>query len=185
MQADFWDLTSEKSSESNSWIKPAHMDMVISKNLHKALFSSFIFTFISIPVLFAQSDSSAYEAQRKRVNSLLQERSAKFARFEESLNAKTGIFGLKTKKDMQASINILRDVVLSDNQLFKETKALLEFKDIEQASLNDRAEQSSERIDGYIRTISKLQSFQDTLQAELEKSERKNNRYLISAIVLR
>ena len=58
------------------------------------------------------SDSSGYEAQRQKVNELLQQRSARFGQFDESLKQRTGIFGLKTKKDMQASIDILKQIVV-------------------------------------------------------------------------
>ena len=99
-----------------------------------------ILTTIVCPITFihcsmAQSDSSAYQLQRKKINSLLAERSEKFGHYDQSLTKRTGIFGLKTKKDMQRSIDILTDIVLNDNSVFKELKTLMEYKDYEKSTV--------------------------------------------------
>jgi len=124
------------------------------------------------------ADSTAYEQQRVRVNRLLDERRSKFGDFDASLKARTGIFGLKTKKDMQASIDILKQIVLTDNAIFKETKALLDFKDIEKQAISSQATESGERISGYIHTINKLQTNQDMLQQELKIVKKQKSLYL-------
>jgi len=142
---------------------------------------TFVFLLLSLNLnLWASTkeDSTAYEKQRERVNKLLQHRSERFGEFDASLQTRTGIFGLKTKKDMQASIDILKQIVTTDNQIFKETKALLDFKDIEKRTVEGKANESSERITGYINTISKLQRNQDTLKQEIMVLEKRNNIYL-------
>ncbi|ULT27683.1 hypothetical protein KUH03_13880 [Sphingobacterium sp. E70] len=81
---------------------------------------SFLLLF-SLGLLNAQenADSSAFEVQRKRVNSLLDARQQKFGAYDTSLTQKTGLFGLfKSKGDMQKSIDILKDVVITDNNIF-------------------------------------------------------------------
>lgn len=123
------------------------------------------------------TDTAGYESQRQKVNELLQRRSARFGQFDESLKKRTGIFGLKTKKDMQASINILKEIVLTDNDIFRETKMLLDYKDFEKSQITLRADEFDGRINGYIKTISKLQREQERLTAEVEKLEKSNLRY--------
>lgn len=113
-------------------------------------------------------DTTGYEQQRLKVNELLQQRSARFGRFEESLRQRTGIFGLKTKRDMQASIDILKEIVLMDNEIFKETKQLVDFKDFESEMVARQAEEFDGRINRYIATISKLQKEQAELRAQVE-----------------
>ncbi len=127
------------------------------KNKHCILFilSCYGLLGFHLEVSASASDSTNYELQRTRVNRLLDERRGRFGDFDASLKARTGIFGLKTKKDMQASIDILKQIVETDNHIFKETKALLDFKEIEKQSVNSQAVTSNERISGYIRTISK------------------------------
>jgi len=130
----------------------------------------------SISLLFGQetSDTTDYEAQRQKVNGLLTERSQRFGQFDESLQKRTGIFGLKTKKDMQASIDLLKQVVLMDNAIFQETKALLDFKDFEKSQIAERATEFDGRIDGYIKTISKLQREHERMTQEINALERTN-----------
>ncbi len=123
--------------------------------------------------VYAKADSLSYELQRQKVNQLLDERRARFGHFDESLKKKTGIFGLKTKKDMQASIDILNSIVQTDNHIFVETKKLLDFKDqqldykeFEKERIAELAKEYDSRINGYITTISKLQKEQERLTSE-------------------
>lgn len=121
---------------------------------------------------------TAYEAQRSKVNDLLTQRSARFGDFNESLQQRTGIFGLKTKRDMQASIDILKQIVLTDNEIFKETKRLLDFKEFEKTRVVEQATEFDSRINAYIKTISKLQTEQQHLQQEIRTLEQWNRRYI-------
>src|SRR5690606_2005711 len=79
-------------------------------------------------------------------------------------------------KDMQASIDILKEIVLTDNDIFRETKALLDYKDFETSQVTLRADEFDGRINGYIKTISKLQREQDRLTAEVDELEKANLR---------
>ncbi len=140
--------------------------------MHKHLIAIACLWVFSAASLHAQeifrADTTGYEQQRLRVNELLQQRSARFGQFEESLRQRTGIFGLKTKKDMQASIDILKEIVLMDNHIFKETKQLVDFKDFESEMIARQAQEFDGRINGYIATISKLQKEQTELRAQVQ-----------------
>ena len=92
----------------------------------------------SLPTL-ARQDTSAYEVQRKRVNQLLADRSAKFGQYDQSLISRTGIFGLKTKKDIERSTDILTEIVRTDNDIFRELKVLLDYKDFEKTEAQSQA----------------------------------------------
>src|SRR5690606_17425154 len=116
---------------------------------------------------------------RQRVNELLDQRSNRFGQFNQSLEAKTGIFGFKTKKDMQASIDILKEIVITDNNIFKETKVLLDYKDMEKTFITYQAEESIARINGYVNTISKQQKVQEQQSVEIKELQQKSNRYLV------
>ena len=90
----------------------------------------------------AENTPSAYQTQRLKINSLLDRRSEKFDQYQNSLSKRTGIFGLKTKKDMQRSINILSEITETDNVILKELKTLFEYKDMERVTVESRAETS-------------------------------------------
>ncbi len=148
--------------------------------------STFILT-LGITEAYAQNDSSAYETQRKKINKLLDERSNRFGQYESSLGKRSGIFGLKTKKDMQFSNDILRQIVLTDNDIFSELKILLDYKDFEKQQVETRAETVEGRIDRYQKTITGLQQENEKLRAETEKKiieYDKQTNYLILLIIL-
>jgi hypothetical protein len=125
---------------------------------------------VGINQVSAQKDSSAYETQRRKINRLLDERGNRFGQYESSLGKKTGIFGLKTKKDMQFSNDILRQIALTDNDIFSELKVLLDYKDFEKQQVETRAETVEGRIDRYQTTITSLQQENQKLRIQVEKS---------------
>ncbi|MGO4875734.1 hypothetical protein ACEN2P_03970 [Pedobacter psychrotolerans] len=133
---------------------------------------------------YAQQDTTAYAAQRVKVNALLAERSAKFGQYDESLNQRTGIFGWQTKKDIKNSNEILREVVLTDNNIFKELKVLMEYKDLQNQQKVAVADHSQERIEGYMKTIKKLQDQNEILQKESNKNNYGISTYIIILLIL-
>jgi len=133
---------------------------------------------------FAQQDTSAYASQRVKVNTLLKERSERFGQYDESLNQRTGIFGWQTKKDIKNSNEILRQVVLTDNNIFKELKILMEYKDLQNQQKVEVADHSQERIEGYMQTIKKLQDQNAALQKEAKQDGSGISTYIIIVLIL-
>ncbi|MBE8719912.1 hypothetical protein [Sphingobacterium pedocola] len=127
--------------------------------------------------LFSQNlqvDSASFEQQRKRVNTLLDERSRKFEEYNISLDQKTGVFGIfKTKGDMQKSIDILKMIVINDNKIFIETRKLLALKDDERARFQKLATEFDTQVTAYMKTISKLQQENDRFKEEIKTQESK------------
>ncbi len=117
-------------------------------------------------------DTSAYELQRAKINALLAERSTKFGQYDESLNTRTGIFGFQTKRDIKNSNEILRQIALNDNSIFKELKVLLDYKDLQMQEVKTVSTTNDERILNYRRTIKGLQDQNLALNGKLEKSEK-------------
>lgn len=158
------------------------------------ILSSLICLFLSITIATAsqdsilqKTDSLSYESQRQRVNKLLDERSAKFGEYAASLEKKTGVFGLfKTKGDMQKSIDILRALVLNDNNIFIETRKLLDLKDAQSERYQQLASEYDNQVSAYMKTITKLQDENEKLREEInseQKSETNNNALLYLAIL--
>lgn len=145
----------------------------------------FIFFLFNTINVFGQSNS-AYEVQRKKINTLLNNRSAKFGQYDQSLTQRTGIFGLKTKKDMQRSIDILSEIVKTDNTIFRELKILLDYKDLEKNEAQTKGRETEARIKGYMRTITKLQQENDKIKSEtlLKETEQRSFPYGGLALIL-
>lgn len=140
----------------------------------------------SINAMAVQTDTSAYQTQRLRINSLLAERSAKFGQYEESLNARTGIFGFQTKKDIRNSNEILRQIVLNDNNIFKELKTLMDYKDLEVTTVKNDVSQTNDRIQNYKLAIKTLQDKNEQLSKDALslKVERNLSNIVIALLVL-
>lgn len=132
-----------------------------------------VFFFHIIACAYAQNDTSAYQTQRLKINSLLLERSSKFGQYDESLSSRTGIFGVQTKKDIKNSNEILRQIVLNDNNIFKELKILLDYKDLEVKQVQSTITDNSNRIENYKDSIRKLQDQNELLNQELRSQEGK------------
>jgi small-conductance mechanosensitive channel len=146
----------------------------------------YLLTFLLLNLhAFAQQDTMAYAAQRAKVNSLLSERSAKFGQYDESLNQRTGIFGWQTKRDIKNSNEILRQVVLTDNNIFKELKVLMDYKDLQNQQKVAVADNSQERIERYMQTIKKLQDQNAQLKDDLDKKKKGSlSNYIIAFLIL-
>lgn len=129
----------------------------------------FLLLFVSLGFVFnagaAQTDTSAYQTQRLKINSLLAERSSKFGQYDLSLSARTGIFGLQTKNDLRNSNDILREIILNDNNIFRELKILMNYKDQEVQQVQSNAATTNKRIEAYMQTIKRLQDQNDQLKA--------------------
>ncbi|MVN21978.1 hypothetical protein [Mucilaginibacter arboris] len=125
--------------------------------------------FIGLATFAQQTDSLAYQLQRKKVNNLLGKRSIKFNQYFQSLDMHTGIFGLQTKKDIRRSNEILMDIVQTDNAVFKELKILLDYRTTVQSQVLDRSKESENRNTSFMGTINKLRNQTEKLQAEAEQ----------------
>jgi hypothetical protein len=102
-------------------------------------------------------DTAAYNLQRNKINAMLAERSARFGQYDESLNARTGIFGFQTKRDIKNSNEILRQIAINDNNIFTELKVLLDYKDLQFQQVKSDVDHNQIRIDSYKKTIRDLQ----------------------------
>ena len=131
-----------------------------------------------------QNDTSAYQLQRLKVNALLSQRSNRFGQYDQSLDNRTGIFGMQTKGDIKKSNEILRQIVLNDNNIFKELKVLLDYKDQEVKRVKLEASSSNSRIQNYMLTIKKLQDENERLKNQNGPFETKGAIYYLSLVLL-
>jgi len=144
----------------------------MKKILLLSLFSFFLVN------AFAQvgTDSAAYQAQRKKINSMLAVRKQKFGQYDQSLSEHTGIFGLQTKKDIRHSNDILMDIVKTDNDIFVQTKILLDYRTFQQNQAQSHAVEVDSNATGYMATINKLRTENDKLKQTTETAEEKQSK---------
>ncbi|HEY0244716.1 MAG TPA: hypothetical protein VGC01_04060 [Mucilaginibacter sp.] len=142
--------------------------------------------------IYAQgnSDSAAYQAQRKHINDMLDARTQKFGQYDKSLSEHTGIFGLQTKKDIRRSNDILMDIVKTDDELYKQIKILLDYKTFQQTQVLEKLNKSKEIETyniGFMNTINKLRAENEKLKVQADdtiKTQQKATRNFIIIVVL-
>mgnify|MGYP006152798337 FL=1 len=149
--------------------------------------SILIFALLSLTIqsfAIQNVDSLAYNLQKNKINNMLNERSLKFGEYEQSLSNRTGIFGLKTKKDMQKSIDILTDIILTDNSILKETKTLLDYQTYQKEQVTNQGKDFENRNLNFIETINKLQTQNEKLETEINELKKGKKFYQLVAYAL-
>lgn len=131
------------------------------------VFLLFLFCLISAHAQVT-SDSLAYQAQRKKINSMLDQRKQKFGQYSQSLSMHTGIFGLQTKKDIRRSNDILMDIVKTDEDIFVQTKILLEYRTFQQTQVQSRSTETDNANLGFMNTINMLRAQNEKLKKDAE-----------------
>jgi hypothetical protein len=121
----------------------------------KKLILSFLTLLIFFNVNAQDSLGSITELQR-----LLKERRDRFDAYATSADQKSGIFGNKTKKDLEESRTILLEIVKTDNQLLNELDRAISRRGIA------KADYSVAEV-GYRETIDRLSQAVDTLNKQL------------------
>ena len=137
-----------------------------------ALFSVFIAD------VYAQvnTDSLAYQLQRKKINGMLDIRRQKFGQYDESLSQHTGIFGLQTKKDIKRSNDILMDIVKTDDDIFQQLKILLDYRTFQQKQVESHSNQADSSNIGFMNEINKLRLQNDKLKHDAEIAEQEREK---------
>jgi Orf78 (ac78) len=74
----------------------------------------FLLTFLSINSLFAQEE----------INKLTVERENLYRKYKETESLSTGLFGNRSKDDMQTTIDALNEIIKKDNQILEELKSI-------------------------------------------------------------
>lgn len=135
----------------------------------------------------ANKDSAAYEAQRSRINNMLQQRTQKFGQYDQSLSQHTGIFGFQTKKDIRRSNDILMDIVKTDDDIYTQLKILLDYRAFQQTQVQDHSKQTEQNNLVFMNTINKLEAVNNKLKQQLDdagKSKKTAARNFILIVVL-
>jgi len=138
--------------------------------------------------VFAQvnTDSLAYQAQRKKINGMLAQRKLKFGQYDSSLNEHTGIFGLQTKKDIRNSNDILMDIVKMDDDILLQTKILLEYRISQQKQVQSHAIETEGSNTAFMNAINKLRDENDGLKKQLDdavKAQQKSANIAMVAVI--
>ena len=127
--------------------------------------------------LFAQDKT----AERQELRNLLQERKEKFDAYTTSLEKRSGIFGSKTKNDMQRSNEVLTEIVRTDNRIISTLNRVADFKTFEKANMNYDLIQCQQQLNNLrhsVDTLNKQVSMLTVFNTGL-KSKTRNLQWLV------
>jgi hypothetical protein len=136
---------------------------------------------------FAQkpnADYLAYQLQRKKINTMLDERRQKFGQYSESLTKHTGIFGLQTKKDIRRSNDILMDIAKTDEGIFEQIKILLNYRTYQQEQVQTHSQETENSNLSFMNTINRLRQQVDLLNQEALKEKQHQEKMLRNYIII-
>ena len=124
--------------------------------------------------IFAQGTTE----ERKDLHDLIEIRRSKFESYSHSLEQKSGIFGNKTKRDMQLSNEVLSEIVETDNRIISLLNHVVNFRSYEKVNntydLIERNEQ-----------VQNLERATDTLIKQVDKLTISNAAYKTKTIRLK
>ena len=112
-----------------------------------------IFAFCCFHVTVAQNDMM----EKKKLYDLLEQRKQRFNSYSSSIEKRSGIFGNKTKKDLQQSNEILREVVRTDNDIINVLNRAVDFKTYEKVNLNYNVNENSQQLENLTRATDTLE----------------------------
>ncbi len=154
----------------------------------KKMLVCIIFMYTNLRV-YAQepSDSLAYQLQRKKINTMLDQRRQTFGQYDQSLGMHTGIFGLQTKKDIRRSNDILMQIVKTDDEIFRQLKILLDYRAFQQTQAVNHSHELEDNSLAYMAGINKLRNELDKAKKDAEQAKQQQlilKRYLCILAVL-
>lgn len=115
---------------------------------------------------------------------MLEQRKQKFGQYTQSLSQHTGIFGLQTKKDIRRSNDILMDIVKTDEDIFVQTKILLDYRAFQQTQMQSRSTETDNVNMGFMNTINTLRAQNDKLKRDAEATEQKQEKTTQTALAI-
>jgi hypothetical protein len=131
----------------------------------------------------APGKEAAAFSEKKKLHELLTLRKQKFERYAASLDEKSGLFGSRTKNDIRQSMDVLRDIIETDNQIIGVLNRAVDFKVFEKSKLNYdllERDQARERLE---KQTAAMQARLASLESELAGRKR-TARWLWVAVVL-
>ena len=95
--------------------------------------------------------------EKKKLYDLLEQRKQRFNSYSSSIEKRSGIFGNKTKKDIQQSNEILREIVRTDNDIINVLNRAVDFKTYEKVNLNYNVNENSQQLENLTRATDTLE----------------------------
>lgn len=130
---------------------------------------------LSVPLPYS-AFSQGTPDERKDLYDLLNTRRQKFEAYSYSLEKKSGFFGNKTKKDVQHTVEVLTEIIETDNRIIGSLNHVINFKSFEKVNSTYNQMESDERITNLRRATDTLTKQVDALSVSYAAMKSKTGR---------
>lgn len=140
------------------------------------------FFFCSIFIASAQN----VPADGEILYQLIEQRKTTFNSYANSIEKRSGIFGNKTKKDMQQSNVVLMRIVEIDNKIISVLNRTVDFRTYEKLNLGYDSQQHRERVNTLLKSVYVLQKQVEILKVEqtLEINKKKRLETILFCVTI-
>jgi len=102
--------------------------------------------------------SSDREQEKRILQKLVKEREEKFGEYANAAGSRSGFFGNKTKKDLQGQLDVMTEIVKTDNRIISTLNNFLNYRTFQQTTTTySQAEldEKNQRLDELTTSLSK------------------------------
>ena len=114
-----------------------------------------------LPLMQQAAAQTGNDTDRKELHDLLDERKKKFDDYTLSIQKHSGIFGNKTKNDLNNTKEVLIDIVKTDNRIISNLYRVVDFRTFEKVNTNYDLKKNDE-------VLNNLRHATDTLTKQVE-----------------
>ena len=128
--------------------------------------------------LLSNAEGSDRNEEKIALQKLVDEREARFGDYSRAAAAKTGFFGNKTKSDLKKQVEVLTEIIKTDNRIISLLKNFLDYRSYQktelvysQSELEERNRQLDELTDKLTRDLAASETRLKALERELKRAD--------------
>ena len=116
---------------------------------------------------------------RNDLKNLLEERRQKFDSYTSSLEKRSGIFGNKTKKDIQASNEVLINIVETDNRIINTLYRVIDLRNLQTSNTKFDVLKQNQNYENLLRATDTLSKQVSVLSDASKTAKRKATKFQV------
>ena len=113
------------------------------------------------------------DQEKKALQELLKERETRFGEYSRAAAARSGIFGNKTKNDLKDQVEVLTEIIKTDNKIISTLETFLDYRTFQQTTTTYSQadlDQKNQRLNELTTILSKKLKAAEASQKEIQIS---------------
>lgn len=88
-----------------------------------------------LPAMLSIANPSKRDEEKVALQKLLQERESRFGDYSRAATSKSGFFGNKTRNDLRKQVDVLTEIIKTDNRIISLLKNFLDYRTFQRTEL--------------------------------------------------